>query len=49
MLIWESYKMDPYVVKLSQSINIYQEKVEELDLLMTRIEVCGKVFFAFIF
>ncbi|VBB28797.1 unnamed protein product, partial [Acanthocheilonema viteae] len=38
-LTWESYKMDPYVVKLSSSINNFQEKVEELDILLDRIEV----------
>uniref|UniRef100_A0A8R1U2J5 Dynein heavy chain, cytoplasmic n=1 Tax=Onchocerca volvulus TaxID=6282 RepID=A0A8R1U2J5_ONCVO len=38
-LTWESYKMDPYVVKLSSSVNNFQEKVEELDILLDRIEV----------
>lgn len=31
--------MDPYVVKLSSSTNNFQEKVEELDTLLDRIEV----------
>ncbi|VDN07087.1 unnamed protein product [Thelazia callipaeda] len=39
LLTWESYKMDPYVVKLSTSINNFQEKIEELDTLLNRIEV----------
>ncbi|VDK17416.1 unnamed protein product [Anisakis simplex] len=38
-LQWESYKMDPYVVKLSETISNYQEKVEELDMVLDRIEV----------
>uniref|UniRef100_A0A915BJF8 Dynein heavy chain, cytoplasmic n=6 Tax=Parascaris univalens TaxID=6257 RepID=A0A915BJF8_PARUN len=38
-LTWESYKMDPYVVKLSETISNYQEKVEELDMVLDRIEV----------
>lgn len=32
--------MDPYVVKLSETISNYQEKVEELDMVLDRIEVC---------
>ncbi|VDN43195.1 unnamed protein product [Gongylonema pulchrum] len=49
LLTWESYKMDPYVSKLSTSISSFQEKVEELDMLLDRIEVilCW-IFFALI-
>lgn len=36
--------MDPYVVKLSSSINNFQEKVEELDILLDRIEVFTVLF-----
>lgn len=43
MLTWDSYKMDPYVVKFSETINNYQEKVEELEMVLDTIEV----FFAF--
>ncbi|MFH4975707.1 hypothetical protein AB6A40_002416 [Gnathostoma spinigerum] len=38
-LTWESYKLDPYVGKLSETINSYQDKVEELEMVLDRIEV----------
>ena len=35
---WESYKLDPYVTKMADLINIYQEKVDELIELLDKIE-----------
>uniref|UniRef100_A0A1I7XR26 DHC_N1 domain-containing protein n=1 Tax=Heterorhabditis bacteriophora TaxID=37862 RepID=A0A1I7XR26_HETBA len=39
MLTWESYKIDPYVGKLADTVNNYQERVEELILIVDKIEV----------
>ncbi|KAJ1368590.1 hypothetical protein KIN20_029753 [Parelaphostrongylus tenuis] len=38
-LTWESYKIDPYVAKLADTVNNYQERVEELILIVDNIEV----------
>lgn len=38
-LIWESYKLDPYVQKLSETIVTFQEKVEELVMVGEQLEV----------
>lgn len=38
-LIWESYKLDPYVQKLSDTIVNFQEKVEELVMVGEQLEV----------
>ncbi|KAK6731031.1 hypothetical protein RB195_007476 [Necator americanus] len=38
-LTWESYKIDPYVTKLADTVNNYQERVEELILIADNIEV----------
>ncbi|VDL72361.1 unnamed protein product [Nippostrongylus brasiliensis] len=38
-LNWESYKIDPYVTKLADTVNNYQERVEELILIADNIEV----------
>uniref|UniRef100_A0A914WGW8 Dynein heavy chain tail domain-containing protein n=1 Tax=Plectus sambesii TaxID=2011161 RepID=A0A914WGW8_9BILA len=37
-LVWESYKMDPYVKKFAETINQYQEKVEELLVVQDAID-----------
>ena len=29
-LVWESYKLDPYVQKLAEAVFNFQEKVQEL-------------------
>lgn len=31
-LVWESYKLDPYVLRLSECVTQFQEKVEPLIL-----------------
>ena len=31
-LVWESYKLDPYVQKLAEAVFNFQEKVQELFL-----------------
>ncbi|KAK6051585.1 hypothetical protein COOONC_10909 [Cooperia oncophora] len=38
-LNWESYKIDPYVTKLAETVNNYQERVEDLILIADNIEV----------
>ncbi|KAL1512644.1 hypothetical protein ABEB36_002203 [Hypothenemus hampei] len=38
-LVWESYKLDPYVQKLSEMIVAFQEKVEELVIIGEQLEV----------
>ena len=38
-LVWESYKLDPYVQKLAEAVNSFQEKVDELLALNELIEV----------
>lgn len=32
-LIWESYKLDPYVLRLSECVTQFQEKVSQHDAL----------------
>ncbi len=36
-LIWESYKLDPYVQKLAEFVTLFQEKVD--DLLVTEEQI----------
>ncbi|XP_050295050.1 dynein heavy chain, cytoplasmic isoform X2 [Anthonomus grandis grandis] len=38
-LVWESYKLDPYVQKFSETIVGFQEKVEELVIVGEQLEV----------
>ncbi|XP_045484392.1 dynein heavy chain, cytoplasmic isoform X1 [Pieris rapae] len=38
-LVWESYKLDPYVQKLSEVVLIFQEKVEDLLAVEEQISV----------
>lgn len=38
-LVWESYKLDPYVQKFSETIVGFQEKVEELVIIGEQLEV----------
>lgn len=38
-LVWESYKLDPYVQKFSDTIVSFQERVEELVLVGEQLEV----------
>jgi len=38
-LVWESYKLDPYVKKFSETIVSFQEKVEELVIIGEQLEV----------
>lgn len=38
-LVWESYKLDPYVQKLAEAISGFQEKVDELLTINELIEV----------
>ncbi|TRY63473.1 hypothetical protein TCAL_02090 [Tigriopus californicus] len=38
-LVWESYKLDPYVQKLAEVIVCFQEKVDDLLLIEEEIEV----------
>ena len=40
-LMWESYKLDPYVQRLAEAIFNYQEKVD--DLLMTEEDIDKEV------
>ena len=35
-LVWESYKLDPYVQKLAEAVFNFQEKVQELFLANVR-------------
>ncbi len=37
--MWESYKIDPYVKKFDDTINNYQERVEELIGIQDSIEL----------
>jgi len=32
-LVWESYKLDPYVQKLAELVTLFQEKVDDLLVL----------------
>lgn len=38
-LVWESYKLDPYVQRLAETVLSFQEKVDELLLINEQIEV----------
>lgn len=38
-LIWESYKLDPYVQRLSDTIVSFQERVEELVMVGEQLEI----------
>ncbi|GAB6020623.1 Dynein heavy chain, cytoplasmic [Chamberlinius hualienensis] len=38
-LIWESYKLDPYVQKLSEMVSSFQEMVDELLVIEEQIDV----------
>lgn len=38
-LVWESYKLDPYVQKLSDTVVSFQERVEELVIVGEQLEV----------
>ncbi|KAI5651460.1 dynein heavy chain, cytoplasmic [Phthorimaea operculella] len=38
-LVWESYKLDPYVQKLSEVVLVFQEKVEDLLAVEEQISV----------
>ncbi|XP_077296363.1 dynein heavy chain, cytoplasmic isoform X2 [Arctopsyche grandis] len=38
-LVWESYKLDPYVQKLSEVVVSFQEKVEDLVVVEEQLEV----------
>lgn len=33
VLVWESYKLDPYVQRLAEAVFNFQEKVQKIDLL----------------
>ncbi|XP_026482181.1 dynein heavy chain, cytoplasmic isoform X8 [Ctenocephalides felis] len=38
-LVWESYKLDPYVHKLSEAVVSFQEKVEDLVVVEEQLDV----------
>lgn len=38
LLSWESFKIEPYMVKMSETVNNYQNKVEELMEVVERID-----------
>ena len=38
-LVWESYKLDPYVQKLAESVFNFQEKVDDLLVVEEQIDV----------
>lgn len=38
-LVWESYKLDPYVQRLSDTVVSFQERVEELVIVGEQLEV----------
>ena len=38
-LVWESYKLDPYVQRLSETVVSFQERVEELVIVGEQLEV----------
>lgn len=47
-LVWDSYKLDPYVQKLAESIFVFQERVDDLlaveakiDAEVRAIDVCA--------
>ena len=40
-LVWESYKLDPYVQKLAEHVFNFQEKVD--DLLVSEEDIDGEV------
>jgi dynein heavy chain 1 len=37
-LVWESYKLDPYVQRLAESVFNFQEKVDDLLVIEEQIE-----------
>ena len=37
--MWESYKLDPYVQKLAESVSTFQEKVDDLLVAEEQIDV----------
>lgn len=38
-LVWESYKLDPYVQRLSEFVTMFQEKVEDLLVVEEQLDV----------
>ena len=38
-LVWESYKLDPYVQKLAELVTQFQEKVDDLLVLEEQIDI----------
>ena len=38
-LVWESYKLDPYVQKLAELVTLFQEKVDDLLVLEEQIDI----------
>lgn len=38
-LVWESYKLDPYVQRLSETVTSFQEKVEDLLVVEEQLDV----------
>jgi dynein heavy chain 1 len=38
-LVWDSYKLDPYVQKLAESIFLFQERVDDLLAVEERIDL----------
>lgn len=38
-LVWESYKLDPYVQRLSENVTSFQEKVEDLLVVEEQLDV----------
>ena len=38
-LIWESYKLDPYVQKLAEFVTLFQEKVDDLLVIEEKIDI----------
>ena len=38
-LAWESYKLDPYVQKMAESIFLFQEKVDDLLVIEEQIDL----------
>ena len=38
-LVWESYKLDPYVQRLAEMVVMFQEKVDDLLAIEEAIEI----------
>ncbi len=38
-LVWESYKLDPYVQRLAEMVVMFQEKVDDLLSIEEAIEI----------